>query len=55
MWPDGSLEPATWNQQCTDSSPTRRVSGTVGVWSMRLGTKYWDDLAVTGSEEVCED
>jgi glucose/arabinose dehydrogenase len=57
VWPDGSPEPAGWQVDCYDDSPTRRTSGTVGVWSFAAGAKYWDDLAVTSFafDDSCDD
>ena len=49
VWADGTSEPSSWQVSCTDSG-TRRVAGTVGLWSVvgsvDTGSKYWDDLAV---------
>jgi len=53
LWTDGSAEPSTWNIDCYDESATRRTAGTVGIWSMGSGGKYWDDLAVSVSG--CDD
>jgi hypothetical protein len=47
VWPDGAGEPAGWQIDCFDDTPTRRVRGTVGVWATASGGKYWDDLAVS--------
>lgn len=46
VWPDGTTEPADWQVNAYDNSPTRLTSGTIGVWSYSSGSKYWDDLAV---------
>jgi hypothetical protein len=46
VWADGRPEPGGWQIDCFDDSPTRHTSGTVGVWSMSSGQKFWDDLAV---------
>jgi hypothetical protein len=46
VWEDGTTEPAGWQVDCFDDSPTRLTSGTAGLWSMANGSKYWDDLAV---------
>jgi len=45
-WHEGTPYATAWQQQCTDAGATRRVNGTVGVWSMLVGGKFWDDLAV---------
>lgn len=50
FWLDGDVEPGTWQIDCTDTSGTRRTSGTVGVWAVAntdSGAKYWDDIVVT--------
>jgi hypothetical protein len=46
VWPVSEPEPADWQAVCFDTSATRLSSGTVGVWSMGPGNKYWDDLTV---------
>lgn len=46
VWLSSSAEPAQWQASCTDSTATRPTAGTVGVWSMGDGSKYWDDLEV---------
>jgi hypothetical protein len=46
VWPDGSAEPSTWQARCRDTRADRLTAGTVGVWSMGPGAKYWDDLEV---------
>jgi len=46
VWEDGEIEPVAWQAQVPDGSPTRRSAGTVGVWSMGPGEKYWDDIEV---------
>ena len=47
VWPENSAEPAAWQVDCYDSSASRLTAGTIGVWSMGSGSKYWDDLTVT--------
>jgi hypothetical protein len=47
VWPDGSAKPSYWDIDCIDASSARLTSGTIGVWSMGPGAKYWDDLEVT--------
>lgn len=47
VWTDGAGEPASWPIDCYDNSATRMTSGTIGVWSMASGIKYWDDLSVS--------
>lgn len=46
VWRQGDAEPSAWQATCTDGSANRPNSGTVGVWSMGSGVKYWDDLHV---------
>jgi hypothetical protein len=46
VWEDGTTEPVGWQADCFDDSPTRLTGGTVGLWSMSTGAKYWDDLVV---------
>jgi hypothetical protein len=46
VWSDGSPEPGTWSIDCVDTGPGNLTSGTIGVWSMAAGTKYWDDFSV---------
>lgn len=46
LWQQGNNEPLSWQADCFDASPTRLTSGTVGLWSMREGIKYWDSLTV---------
>jgi hypothetical protein len=47
IWDEDAVKPADWQIDCVDSSASRLRSGTVGVWSMGAGEKYWDDLRVT--------
>ena len=47
VWPENSVEPAEWQLDCYDSSASRLKAGTIGVWSMGSGSKYWDNLTVT--------
>lgn len=56
-WADGSEEPFDWQIDCYDASASRLTTGTVGVWSMASGTKYWDDLAVVElwGDDTCDD
>lgn len=46
IWADSAAEPAQWQATCTDDTATRPTSGTIGVWSMGDGAKYWDDLEI---------
>jgi hypothetical protein len=49
VWQEGTSEPGSWQIDCYDDSATRLTSGTIGVWSMATGIKYWDDLAVSAA------
>ncbi|MCB9866871.1 MAG: hypothetical protein H6816_09600 [Phycisphaerales bacterium] len=44
VWHDGAPEPAGWQIECADTRPNRYTSGTIGVWAMGPGAKYWDGL-----------
>jgi hypothetical protein len=46
VWPENSSEPQKWQIDAYDNTPDRFVSGTVGMWSMDAGAKYWDDLKI---------
>lgn len=46
VWAEGNTEPTSWQAEAYDDSLTRLTAGTVGVWSHRDGTKYWDDFSV---------
>ncbi|MDD5457792.1 MAG: putative Ig domain-containing protein [Phycisphaerae bacterium] len=46
IWLDGSNEPAEWDIDCYDNSPSRLTEGTIGMWAMSWGYKYIDDLQV---------
>ncbi|HRX87255.1 MAG TPA: hypothetical protein P5572_19690, partial [Phycisphaerae bacterium] len=46
VWPEGDTEPAGWQVDCYDDSASRLTQGTMGLWSMGSGDKYWDDLSV---------
>ena len=59
IWQDGTTEPTNWQIDCYDSSAVRYRTGTVGLWSYNLGSKYWDDLNVflpnVGSANIIQD
>jgi len=55
VWLDGTQEPAGWQVECVDTNALAPVEGTIGVWSMALGEKYWDDLEVTTLSGDCSD
>ncbi len=46
IWKDGEEEPIEFQIDAYDDSGTRITTGTVGVWSMGKGSKYFDDLQV---------
>jgi hypothetical protein len=46
VWEDGTPEPTSWQLQCWDERADRPLAGTIGLWSMGPGEKYWDDLQV---------
>jgi uncharacterized repeat protein (TIGR02543 family) len=46
VWEDGQPEPASWQVEVYDDSPTRLVSGTFGLWTFDSGFKYADELAL---------
>ena len=48
VWAEGQREPTSWQIEASDNSGSRLKSGTIGLWSMGSGSKYWDDLTATG-------
>jgi hypothetical protein len=46
LWPDSTTEPANWQAECYDANANRLTHGTIGLWGMSSGTKYFDDLEV---------
>ncbi|PXF56318.1 MAG: hypothetical protein C4B58_13905 [Deltaproteobacteria bacterium] len=46
VWLDGDVEPIDWQVNAYDDTDNRLTSGTFGVWSFMIGSKYWDDLMV---------
>jgi hypothetical protein len=46
VWKEGETEPASWQVDAFDDTPSRLTVGTFGVWSFSAGAKYWDDLDV---------
>lgn len=46
VWRTDQAEPSSWQINCWDDSATRLRTGTIGVWSMGPGQKYWDDLQI---------
>lgn len=57
VWEDGQPEPAGFQIDATDTGGLNRTIGTVGVWSMLDGSKYWDDLKVVNNvpDLPCDD
>ena len=47
VWEQGSAEPAYWQIDCLAEDAAAPRSGAPGVWSMRKGEKFWDDLEIT--------
>jgi hypothetical protein len=45
VWPDGSTEPMEWQTSCMYSTAPL-AGGSLGVWSMGMGTKFWDNLVI---------
>ena len=52
VWEDGSQQPPTWQADCYVEGPERLTAGTIGLWSMGPGAKYWDDFAVSMLESA---
>jgi len=50
VWEQDSAEPADWQIDCLVSDGAAPRSGAPGVWSMRRGKKFWDDLEITPIE-----
>jgi predicted MPP superfamily phosphohydrolase len=46
LWPVGRPEPARWQAEAEDRSPTRVASGTVGLWASGGGTVVYRNLRV---------
>ncbi|MEM7260563.1 MAG: hypothetical protein AAF488_01140 [Planctomycetota bacterium] len=46
VWNAAEGEPGNWQIDCQDTNATRLSSGTVGVWSMADGNKYWGEFEV---------
>jgi hypothetical protein len=51
VWAETQSEPSSWQVDAQDNSSSRLTSGTIGLWSMGPGYKYWDDLAVHATNE----
>src|SRR6056297_3016494 len=51
VWESGAAKPQEWQADAVDASASRLTEGSVGVWSMRGGSKYWDDFVVSGASE----
>lgn len=48
IWPESAAEPSDYQIIAYDASANRLKSGTVGVVTLDIGTKYFDDLEVVG-------
>jgi hypothetical protein len=47
VWDETKSEPGSWQVDCLmPASSPLTGGGTPGIWSMKRGTKYWDDLEV---------
>lgn len=46
VWPKGSPQPKVWQINCEDAGDNRISRGRPGVWSMGLGQKQWQSLAI---------
>ncbi len=56
FWEDGLSEPSGFQIDAVDPSGLHPTFGTVGVWSMADGGKYWDDIKVVGGvANECDD
>ena len=45
--PSDLSDPAGWQIDCADDHVDRPRAGTVGVWALSAGAKYWDDFSVS--------
>lgn len=45
VWPDGSVEPSQWQASCLYTTAPLSA-GSPGVWSMGMGSSFWDNLVV---------
>ena len=48
VWPESQSEPLDWQVHAIDRAQDRLIDGTVGIWSMSKGSKYWDEIVVEG-------
>jgi hypothetical protein len=46
VWSETGEEPSGWQVDCRHLASNRLTFGTVGVWGMGSGARYWDDLEV---------
>jgi len=46
VWPAGQGEPARWQAEGVDLTPTRAIAGTVGLWASGGGTTAYRNLRV---------
>lgn len=49
VWPADLAEPAEWQVECYDTGAVQLLEGTIGVWAMGPGSKYWRDLSAIES------
>jgi hypothetical protein len=46
VWDESDAEPDGWEIDCLAPADAAYFGGSPGLWSMRKGGKYWDDLEV---------
>jgi predicted MPP superfamily phosphohydrolase len=51
VWPVGTPEPAGWQADTVDRSPTRIVAGTVGLWASGGGSVVYRNLRVVNGRD----
>jgi len=48
VWSESQSEPLAWQVHAIDGTQDRLIDGTVGIWSMGQGSKYWDEVMIEG-------
>ena len=51
IWPVGTPEPARWQADTVDRTPTRVVAGTVGLWASGGGSVVYRNLRVVSATD----
>ncbi len=51
VWPVGTPEPALWQADTVDRSPTRVTAGTVGLWASGGGSVVYRNLRVVSTKD----